>query len=87
MPLHITALGDHPALRIIDTFADNRSPHEALNGISPDDATKTAHERSILDINIAKNRKTKTVSDLNIGDYVRKDLFFNDKSSKGIDPK
>ena len=34
----------------------SRSPHEALNGISPDDATKKAHERMILDINIVTER-------------------------------
>ena len=66
---------------------DTLSPHEALNGISPDGATKKAHESMILDINIVKNRKTKTISDLNIGDKVRKNLLFNDKNSKGIDPK
>ena len=64
----------------------NRSPHEALNGISPDDATKKAHESMILDINIVKNRKNKTISDLSIGDKVRKNFLFNDKSSKGTDP-
>ena len=41
----------------------------------------------ILDINIVKIRKNSTVSDLNIGDKVRKNLLFNDKNSKGIDPK
>ena len=41
----------------------------------------------ILQINIVKNRKNKTVSDLNIGDTVRNNLLFNDKNSKGIDPK
>ena len=65
----------------------NRSPHEALNGINPDDATKKAHESMILDINIVKNRKNKTVSDLDIGDKVRNNLLFNDKNSKGTDPK
>ena len=33
------------------------------------------------------HRKNKTVSDLNIGDKVRKNLLFNDKNSKGTDPK
>ena len=41
----------------------------------------------IFDINIVRNRKIKTVSDLNIGDKVRNNLLFNDKNSKGIDPK
>ena len=41
----------------------------------------------ILDIIIVKNRKNKTVSDLDIGDKVRKNLWCNDKNRKGIDPK
>ena len=65
----------------------NRLPHEALNGISPDEATKKAHESMILDINIVKNKKNKTASDLNIGDKVRKNLLFNDKNRQGTDPK
>ena len=65
----------------------NRSPHEALSGISPDDATKKAHESMILDIHIAKNRTRTTFSDLKIGDYVRKNLIFNDRNSKGTDPE
>ena len=40
-----------------------------------------------LDIILIKNRKNKTIRDLNIGDKVRKNLLFNDKDSKGIDPK
>ena len=66
----------------------NRSPHEALNGLSPTTLqTKTTNENMILDINISKNRNNKTVSDLNIADKVRKNLLFNDKNSKGTDPK
>ena len=41
----------------------------------------------ILDINVVKNRKNKTLRDLNIGGEVRKNLLFNDKNSKGTDPK
>ena len=41
----------------------------------------------ILDINIIKNKENKTISDLNIGDKVKKNLLFNDKNSKGADPK
>ena len=58
-----------------------------MNGICPDEATKKAHESIILDINIVKNRKNNTVSDLNIGDKVRKSLLFNEKNIKGTDPK
>ena len=65
----------------------NRSPREALNGISPNDATKKTRESMILDINIVKNRSNKTVSDLSVGDKVRTNILFNDKNSKGIDPK
>ena len=65
----------------------NRSPHEALNGISPDEAAKKAHESMILDINIVKKRNNKTVIDLNIGDKVRKNLLLNNTNSKGSDPK
>ena len=41
----------------------------------------------ILDTNVVKNRKNKTISDLNIGDKVRKNLLFNDKNSNVFDPK
>ena len=63
----------------------NGSPHEALNGISPNEATKKSNESMILDI--VKNRRNMTVYDLNIGDKVRKNLLCTDKNSKSIDPK
>ena len=65
----------------------NKSLHEALNGTSPDDATKKAHESMILDINIVRNRMTNMVNDLNIGDHVRRNRISTEKNNKGADPK
>ena len=40
----------------------------------------------ILDINIAKNRKNKTVSDLNIGDKVRRTSYLTTRTVKALMP-
>ena len=65
----------------------NKSEHSSLNNLSPNDASKSENTRTILDINIEKNQANNRVSDLNIGDKVRKNVLFNDKLSKGTDPK
>jgi hypothetical protein len=65
----------------------NRSPHGSLNDLSPNDATKDANKRSVLDINIDKKHDNNMVSDLAPGDKVRKNILFNDKLAKGTDPK
>ena len=65
----------------------NRSSHEALNGLSPNDATQEANKAKILEINVNKNKHNQIVSDLEPGDHVRKNILFNDKFSKGTDPK
>jgi len=65
----------------------NRSPRGSLNDLSPNDATKDANKRSVLDINIDKKHDNNMVSDLAPGDKVRKNILFNDKLAKGTDPK
>ena len=65
----------------------NKSEHSSLNNLSPNDASKSENTRTILDINIEKNQSNNRVSDLNAGDRVRKNVLFNDKLSKGTDPK
>ena len=65
----------------------NKSEHSSLDGISPNDATTKKHYEHILDINIDKNTKNKIVSDLEVGDKVRKNLLYNDKYAKRTDQK
>jgi hypothetical protein len=60
----------------------NKSDHTALKGVSPNDATTKDDYQKVLNINIEKNLKNKIVSDLEIGDKVRKDLLYNDKFAK-----
>jgi hypothetical protein len=48
----------------------------------------TKNTEEIRNINVAKNQFNRTVSDLSVGDHVRKDVIFNDRSlSKGTDPR
>ena len=65
----------------------NNSPHSALNNISPNDATKDVNKEMIFNINVDKKSHNKTVSDLKVGDKVRKNILFQHKLSKGSDPK
>ena len=58
-----------------------------MNNLSPNDASKNEHARTILNINIDKKQANNRVSDLNVGDKVRKNVLFNDKLAKGTDPK
>ena len=53
----------------------------------PNNASKPENAENILGLNIQKNLKNKTISDLTIGDKVRKDVIFNNKNAKGTDPR
>ena len=65
----------------------NKSEHSSLDGISPNDATTKKHYEHILDINVNKNIKNKIVSDLEVGDHVRKNLLYNNIFAKTTDQK
>ena len=65
----------------------NNRPHSSLNDISPNEATKDTNKEMVFNINIDKKRNIKTVSDLKVGDKVRKNILFQHKLSKGTDPK
>jgi ribosomal protein L21E len=49
----------------------NKSPHGALNDISPDDADDPENKNNIYMMNVDKNKKNDPTSDLNAGDNVR----------------
>ena len=55
--------------------------------MAPNNASKPENAEKILGLNIEKNSKNKTISDLTIGDKVRKDVLFNNKNAKGTDPR
>ena len=65
----------------------NKTENEALEGLSPDQACKKANQPQVLNININKKRENNMSSDLIAGEHVRKNVLFNDKYSKGSDPK
>ena len=72
--------------KVIDRY--NRTIHIALNGISPNQATKKENHRKIQDINFEKNKDNGKVSDLIVGNKVRKNIVPTDKSRfKGTDPR
>ena len=48
---------------------------------------KNENKEKILNLNIEKNQYNNTVSDLAIGDKVRKNVLFQDEHSKGTDPR
>ena len=58
-----------------------------LAGLSPNEACKKENWEKTLDLNIDKNQHNNTVSDLVIGDKVRKNVLFQDVNSKGTDPR
>jgi hypothetical protein len=66
---------------IIDTYND--SPHEGLEGITPNEATKDKYKEQVLKLNIEKNKSNKPKIDLFNGDKVRilKTGIFDKKSS------
>ena len=64
----------------------NNTEHSSLNNITPNDAIN--HREDISNINIDKSLYNKTVSDLNVGDKVRKTLLKqNHGIIKGTDPR
>jgi transposase InsO family protein len=72
--------------RVVDIY--NRSENAAINNMSPNDAMMKSNQWPILKLNLEKNVHNKTVSDLNIGDKVRKSVMITDKAiTKGTDPR
>ena len=64
----------------------NNTEHSSINDFKPNEAEK--HKQEIFEINVQKNNVNKTVSDLSIGDKVRKSLTNSHKSIiKGTDPR
>ena len=71
---------------ILDIY--NKSEHSAINNITPNDATKPEKKEEILKLNVEKQLHNKTVSDLEIGDKVRKTLLKESHAIiKGTDPR
>lgn len=54
---------------VLDKYND--TPHSSLDTLSPNESLLKINFNNILDINLIKSLKNKTVSDLQIGDYVR----------------
>ena len=72
---------------IINTY-NNKHQQSAIADKTPNQAMMTKNTEDIRNINVAKNQFNKTVSDLSVGDHVRKEVIFNDRSlSKGTDPR
>ena len=65
----------------------NRQPHGSLDGLSPNDARKQEHDETITNLNIEKSKANSMVSELQAGDYVRKNVLLNESFSKGTDNK
>ena len=71
---------------IVSTY--NHTEHSSLDNITPVQATEPKHAQEIRDINLEKDKENNTVSDLNVGDKVRKDILISDKTiNKGTDPR
>lgn len=72
--------------KIIEIY--NKSQHSALGDIKPNEATKPDNKETILKINVEKQLHNKTVSDLDIGDKVRKTMLKGGHEIiKGTDPR
>ena len=65
----------------------NFSEHSGIANIEPNEATQEKNYVQILDLNMAKNQHNKTVSDLKVGDRVRKNILKDDAHAKGTDPR
>jgi hypothetical protein len=67
--------------QIIKSYND--TPHDGLDGISPNEATQEKFKEQILKLNIEKNQSNKVITDLVKGDKVRilKTGVFDKKSS------
>jgi hypothetical protein len=63
----------------------NKSPHMALDGLSPLEALQDENFSKIFEINARKGLKNKTVSDLEPGDKVR--IKIAGMFSKGSEPQ
>ena len=71
---------------ILDIY--NKSEHSGINDIAPNDATKSDNKEQILKLNVEKQLHNKTVSDLDIGDKVRKTVLKGGHEIiKGTDPR
>jgi co-chaperonin GroES (HSP10) len=68
---------------VIKTY--NNNAHSSLGSLSPNEATKDEHIAKIVEINNVKRKYNKTVSDLQIGDKVRKQI--QNIFTKGTDPR
>ena len=75
----------HEINRIVSQY--NTMSNGALEGLSPNEACRDENKEKILNLNINKNQFNNTVSDLAIGDKVRKNVLFQDEHSKGTDPR
>jgi hypothetical protein len=72
--------------RILDIY--NQSQHSGINDIAPDDASKPKNKEEILKLNMDKQLHNKTVSDLELGDKVRKTMLKGGHEIiKGTDPR
>ena len=72
--------------QVIDRY--NRTIHIALDGLSPNEATKKENHQKIQEINFEKSKDNRKVSDLTAGNKVRKSIVPTDKSRfKGTDPR
>ena len=75
-------------MKLIEQFSQyNTMSNGGLEGLSPNEACKEENKEKILNLNINKNQFNNTVSDLAIGDKVRKNVLFQDVNSKGTDPR
>ena len=72
--------------KVVDNY--NKAIHIALDGLSPNQATRKENHQKIQDLNFEKNKDNHKVSDLKVGDKVRKSIVPTDKSRfKGTDPR
>ena len=76
-------------LNWVDSLQDiinnyNNSEHEAIDDLTPNEATKPANDSNILEINLSKSLVNRQVSDLNPDDNVR--ISIKKTFTKGTDP-
>lgn len=69
--------------KIVELY--NNSEHSSLEGLTPNEASDPTNTEAILDININKNQKNKTVSDIKPDDKVR--IRISGSFKKGTEPK
>ena len=69
---------------IIDNIINiyNKTPHDALDGLSPYQAMRPEHFNEVVKMNIDKMENNKRTSDLKVGDKVRKYMLFRKEISK-----